>query len=66
MVYYIIISMSDRLRNKKKDKAKKTKDLYGKYTAKNVRIYEAEQERRQAKIQQEKNQQIEKNNEKSI
>ena len=66
MLYYIIISMSDRLRNKKKDKAKKTKDLYGKYTAKNVRIYEAEQERRQAKIQQERNQQLEKNNEKSI
>ena len=58
--------MSDRLRNKKKDKAKKTKDLYGKYTAKNVRIYEAEQERRQAKIQQDRNQQLEKNNEKSI
>jgi hypothetical protein len=58
--------MSDRLRNKKKDKAKKTKDLYGKYTAKNVRIYEAEQERRQANIQQERNKQLEKNNEKSI
>lgn len=58
--------MSDRLRNKKKDNAKKTKDLYGKFTAKNVRIYEAEQERRQAKMQQERNQQIEKNNEKSI
>ncbi len=45
---------------------KKTKDIYGKFTAKNVRIYEAEQERRQAKMQQERNQQIEKNNEKSI
>lgn len=58
--------MSDRLRNKKKDKAKKTKDLYGKYTAKNVRIYEAEQERRQANMQQERNKQLENNNEKSI
>lgn len=58
--------MTDRLRNKKKDKAKKTKDLYGKYTAKNVRIYEAEQERRQANIQQERNKQLENNNEKSI
>ena len=58
--------MSDRLRNKKKDKAKKTKDLYGKYTAKNVRIYEAEQERRQAKLQEERNKQLENNNEKSI
>ena len=58
--------MSDRLRNKKKDKAKKTKDLYGKYTAKNVRIYEAEQERRQANIQQERNKQLENTNSKSI
>ena len=58
--------MTDRLRNKKKDKAKKTKDLYGKYTAKNVRIYEAEQERRQAKLQEERNKQLENNNEKSI
>jgi hypothetical protein len=58
--------MTDKLRNKKKDKAKKTKELYGKYTAKNVRIYEAEQERRQAKIQQERNKHLENNNEKSI
>jgi hypothetical protein len=58
--------MSDRLRNKKKDKAKKTKDLYGKYTAKNVRIYEAEQERRQVNIQQERNKKLENKNEKSI
>jgi len=58
--------MTDKLRNKKKDKAKKTKDLYGKYTAKNVRIYEAEQERQQAKLQEERNKQLENNNEKSI
>ena len=58
--------MTDKLRNKKKDKAKKTKDLYGMYTAKNVRIYEAEQERRQAKLQEERNKQLENNNEKSI
>lgn len=58
--------MTDRLRNKKKDKAKKTKDLYGNYSAKNVRIYEAEQERRKEKLQQERNKQLENNNEKSI
>jgi len=58
--------MTDKLRNKKKDKAKKTKDLYGKYTAKNVRINEAEQERQQAKLQEKRNKQLENNNEKSI
>lgn len=58
--------MSDRLRNKKKDKAKKTKELYGKYSAKNVRIYEAEQESRQAKIQQERNKKLETNVEKRV
>jgi len=33
---------------------------------KNVSIYEAEQERQQAKFQQERNKQLENNNEKSI
>ena len=47
--------MPDRLRNKKKDKAKKTKDLYGNYSAKNVRLYEAQTEKRKEKNQIEKN-----------
>lgn len=42
--------MPDRLRNKKKDKAKKTKDLYGNYSAKNVRLFEAQMEKRKEKI----------------
>ena len=46
--------MPDRLRNKKKDNAKKTRDLYGNYSAKNVRMYEAQQEKRKEKIQVEK------------
>ena len=41
--------MPDRLRNKKKDNAKKTRDLYGNYSAKNVRMYEAQQEKRKEK-----------------
>jgi len=47
--------MPDRLRNKKKDNAKKTHDLYGNYSAKNVRMYEAQQEKRKEKMQIEKN-----------
>ena len=47
--------MPDRLRNKKKDNAKKTRDLYGNYSAKNVRMYEAQQEKRNEKVQIEKN-----------
>ena len=46
--------MPDRLRNKKKDNAKKTRDLYGNYSAKNVRMYEAQQEKRKEKNQIEK------------
>ena len=40
------VNMPDRLRNKKKDNAKKTHDLYGNYSAKNVRMYEAQREKR--------------------
>lgn len=40
------VNMPDRLRNKKKDNAKKTQDLYGNYSAKNVRMYEAQREKR--------------------
>jgi hypothetical protein len=40
------VNMPDRLRNKKKDNAKKTRDLYGNYSAKNVRMYEAQREKR--------------------
>lgn len=47
--------MPDRLRNKKKDKAKKTKDLYGNYSAKNVRLFEAQMEKRKEKIPIDKN-----------
>ena len=43
------VNMPDRLRNKKKDNAKKTRDLYGNYSAKNVRMYEAQQEKRKEK-----------------
>jgi len=49
------VNMPDRLRNKKKDNAKKTHDLYGNYSAKNVRMYEAQQEKRKEKMQIEKN-----------
>ena len=38
--------MPEKLRNKKKDNAKKTRDLYGNYSAKNVRMYEAQREKR--------------------
>ena len=47
--------MPDILRNKKKDNAKKTRDLYGNYSAKNVRMYEAQHEKRKEKMQIEKN-----------
>ena len=42
--------MPDKLHKKKKDKAKKTKDLYGNYSAKNVRLFEAQMEKRKEKI----------------
>ena len=54
--------MPDRLRNKKKDNAKKTRDLYGNYSAKNVRMYEAQQEKRNEKMQIEKNKNEKNNN----